>query len=337
MSWFSRGALERSVERLWYGDSAFAWCLRPFALIFRVLVAIRAGAYRLDLLPRERMAVPVIVVGNITAGGTGKTPLVAWIAAQLSRAGRKPGIVSRGYRASPGGYPVMVRGTTGVLEVGDEALVLARQTGAPICVGANRIAACRRLVDEAGADILIADDGLQHYRLARDLEIAVVDGCRVLGNGYMLPAGPLREPKARLKQVDIVLINGESDFSEGYSFHLIPGDAISLIGAECRDLATFSGKRVWSVAGIGNPERFSKMLKSFGIDPVPVDVPDHGSVSLAALKTENPWPILMTEKDAVKYMETPIENAWFVPVEVRMSEQSEAEVMNLIRALISDG
>lgn len=336
MNWFNRGGFERSVERLWYEKSAFAWVLWPFAFIFRILVAVRVRAYRLGLFSQKEVPVPVIVVGNITVGGAGKTPMVAWLTERLIESGRVPGIVSRGYGAVRQPRPVMVAAKSDYREVGDEPLVLARRTGAPICVHADRVLAARQLVADSRVDVVIADDGLQHYRMKRDIEIAVIDGQRGLGNGCMLPAGPLREPPSRLTEVDIVMINGESDFTNGLRFDLVPTQALGLTGSAARNLAEFAGMKVWAVAGIGNPGRFAAMLESFGIDPILVDVPDHGAVSLAALQRQNDWPILMTEKDAVKYRNAPEQNAWYVPVDVQMSEQSEAFIMNRINLALAN-
>jgi tetraacyldisaccharide 4'-kinase len=332
----SPSGIERYVERLWYGESSLAWVLQPFAFVFRLLVAVRRLAYRSGLLRSERIAVPVIVIGNITVGGTGKTPLTAWLVGRLTDAGFRPGVVSRGYGGRGGKTPRLVDRDSDVRDAGDEALVLARRTQAPICISVDRTAAARHLVDRAGVNIIVADDGLQHYRLARDLEIAVVDGERVLGNRRLLPAGPLREPPARLASVDFVFINGESSFSAGHLFELAPERALSLDGSARRDLREFSGMRVWSVAGIGNPGRFNAMLRAAGVDPVAVEVPDHGFISLPELRREQAWPILMTEKDAVKYFEIPIDNAWYVPVAVQMSEQVESLVMQRIRTLMPD-
>jgi tetraacyldisaccharide 4'-kinase len=229
----------------------------------------------------------------------------------------------------------MVTANSNYQEVGDEPLVLARQTGAPLCIGVDRVAASRRLVAECDVDVVIADDGLQHYRMIRDFEIAVLDGQRVLGNRSMLPAGPLREPPARLDEVDLVLVNGDSDFSQGYRFDLLPHQAVSLAGSGRRDLSEFRGMEVWAVAGIGNPHRFCLMLESFGINPVLVDIPDHGIASLPALKRQHSRPILMTEKDAVKYPDTSPDDAWYVPVTVKISEHEEAIIMQKIHSAIS--
>lgn len=329
--------LERRVLRFWYGKSVLAVLLQPAAYIFQTLVALRRIAYRRGLLAQEVISVPVVVIGNITVGGTGKTPLVAWLAQQLREAGYSPGIVSRGYGGTENRYPRMVNEASSVAEVGDEALVLARQTQAPICICIDRVAAARHLLAEADVNIVIADDGLQHYRLARDLEIAVLDGDRMLGNGRFLPAGPLRESPDRLREVDLVLVNGEVDYPSGYAFSLVPDEALALNTTRARALGEFSGVRVWAVAGIGNPARFCKMLESFDIEPLSVDIPDHGVISLEALRRKEAYPILMTEKDAVKYPGDPVADAWYVPVVVKMPVQAQTAVMKRIQEIMGRG
>jgi tetraacyldisaccharide 4'-kinase len=329
--------LEHRVLRFWYGKSILAILLQPAAYIFQALVALRRTAYRRGLLAQEVISVPVVVIGNITVGGTGKTPLVAWLVQQLREAGYRPGIVSRGYGGRVNRNPRMVNQTSSVAEVGDEALVLARQTQAPICIGIDRVAAARHLLAEADVDIVIADDGLQHYRLARDLEIAVLDGDRMLGNGRFLPAGPLRESSDRLREVDLVFINGAVDHPSGYAFSLVPADALELNTTKARALGEFSGVRVWAVAGIGNPARFCKMLESFDIEPLSVDIPDHGTISLEALRQKEAYPILMTEKDAVKYLGDAVPDAWYVPVAVKMPVQAQTAVMKRIQEIMRRG
>jgi len=326
-------SVERRIEHVWYGESNAALLLLPFAWLFRLAVAMRRFAYRSGLLRRSHCGVPVIVVGNITVGGTGKTPLVAWIASRLAADGRNVGILSRGYGGAAGGVPRFVTADSPADVVGDEPLLLARQTAAQVCVGADRILAARRLVDEAHVDVIVCDDGMQHYRLERDLEIAVVDGVRGLGNGYMLPAGPLREPAQRLRDVDLLFVNGGARTVPGRRFELRPGAAKSLAGDSERDLDAFAGRRVWAVAGIGNPGRFETMLRERRIEPMLVDVPDHGTVSLAALRREASWPILMTAKDAVKYSSEDSDDAWYVPVDLEMSSDDEAALLNRLRKL----
>ena len=327
----STHSLERRVLQVWYGNSIAANLLQPLAYVFAALVALRRWAYKHGFFAQEDVSVPVIVVGNITVGGTGKTPLVAWLAQRLTDSGYRPGIVSRGYGGSDNRTPRPVDSTSNPAEVGDEALVLARQTHAPVCVCTDRVAAARHLLAQTDVNIVIADDGLQHYRLARDIEIVVLDGDRMLGNGRFLPAGPLRESVDRLQEVDLVLINGKARHQSDYAFNLAPQKAVELNTSKVCALSEFSGSRVWAVAGIGNPKRFFEMLISFGIEPIDVNVSDHGEISLEALRQQEAYPILMTEKDAVKYLASPVPNAWYVPVSVAMPESAQNAVMELIQ------
>lgn len=322
----------RRTPRFWYRNSVLAILLQPVAYVFQAVVAMRRWAYRRGFIRRHTISVPVVVVGNLTVGGTGKTPLVAWLAHELIQGGRKPGIVSRGHGGHMNRRPTMVTPTSDAKDVGDEPLLLAIRTEVPVCICVDRVAAARQLLSQADVDIVISDDGLQHYRLSRDLEFAVLDAQRMLGNGRLLPAGPLREPPQRLREVDVVFVNGPSAYPGAHCFELSPGDAIELGRKSGCALSEFCGKRVWSVAGIGNPERFHSMLASFGIEPVPVDVADHGLISLLALRNEAPYPILMTEKDAVKYLADPVADSWYVPVTVKMSQAARDAVMTIMQS-----
>lgn len=309
--------------------------LLPLAWLYRAAVTLRRAGYRAGYLGSVSCPAPVIVVGNITAGGSGKTPIVAWLVRYLDDAGLRPGIISRGYGGSAGRKPVIVGANSNAEQVGDEPLLLARQTGAPVCVCADRVAAVQHLLQETNINIAIADDGLQHYRLRRDIEIVVIDGQRGLGNGRMLPAGPLREPATRLDEADLVLINGCGDKFSGLTFELVPGEARALHGKQRRSLGKFSGRRVWAVAGIGNPERFYALLGSFDIDFEAVAVADHGVVDLEKLASRHDWPILMTEKDAVKYPGQEIPDAWWVPVEVRMTDDAKTALTGKLQSVMT--
>ena len=265
----------------------------------------------------QRLPVPVIVVGNITVGGTGKTPVVDWLVRTCRTAGFSPAIVSRGYGGRPHSSPYLVQPDDDPAEVGDEPLLLRRRTGVPVCICIDRVAAGRHLLAE-GIDLIVADDGLQHYRLVRDIEIAVVDGERRLGNGRMLPAGPLREPPGRLAEVDAVLLNGGEVFAGGTVFQVRLEDAVALGGDERRSLESFRGQQVRALAGVGNPQRFYAQLAAAGMEVIPVPVADHRSVSLEALFRNADTPVFMTEKDAVKYRPLPGCALWVVPMEIDM-------------------
>lgn len=277
---------------------------------------MRRAAYRVGVFRVQRFSVPVIVVGNITVGGTGKTPLVIWLADHLSQRGLKPGIVSRGYGGRARHWPQQVRPDSDTATVGDEAVVLATRTGCPMCVGPDRPAAVAALLQHTDVDMVICDDGLQHYALARDLEIAVVDGERRFGNGFLLPAGPLREPVKRLKDVDLVIANGQGDRGE-YSMQLFQPVLQSLDGNQQMALADLQGQVVHALAGLGNPERFFDLLRRHGLSPDVRSFPDHHAFRAVDLVFDDQRPVLMTEKDAVKCRRLRCSNCWVVQVDVQ--------------------
>lgn len=304
-----------------YTGAAWLTLLQPLEALYRRVVAHRAAAYRGGRHEIWRAAVPVIVVGNVTLGGTGKSPLVAWLGRYLAERGWRPGIVSRGYGGRVGrgaGYPLHVSPRTPIAMSGDEPRMLARQTCLPVVVDPDRPRGARALLEQ-GCDILLSDDGLQHLALGRDLELVVVDGRRGFGNGRCLPAGPLREPLSRLAEVDAVLINGKPAFpppAGAWSFHLAPVRWRSLSdGATC-PLAPlpFQGA-VHAIAGIGNPGRFFDTLAALGVEAKPHAFPDHHRFSARELEFGDGLPLVMTAKDAEKCDILALENAWVLEVE----------------------
>jgi tetraacyldisaccharide 4'-kinase len=319
----------RGVEALWYGRSPVAWLLLPFAGLFAAGSGARRLAYRAGWFKSVRLPVPVLVVGNITVGGTGKTPVTAWLATLCRENGFRPGIVSRGYGGGPAREPRLVRPDDDAREVGDEPLLLSRQTGVPVCVHPDRVAAGRRLLAE-GVNVVIADDGLQHYRLHRDLEIAVLDGQRRLGNGFLLPAGPLREPASRLAEVDLVLVNGGEAGPSEFAVQSTLRGLRSLDGRTHCGLDSLRGRRVRMVAGIGNPGRFQAELAAAGLLLERVPVPDHGRVDLARLCHDSSEPIVMTEKDAVKYAPVPGCPVWVALVDFRVPPAAAERVLECL-------
>ncbi len=307
-------------HRHWQRLGFLAVLLFPLSLLFRLIVFLRRALYRLHVLRARRAACPVIVVGNITVGGSGKTPLVIWLSDWLVGQGFSPGIVARGYGGKASSYPQQVRPDGDPASAGDEAILLAERTGRPVCVGPDRPAAIDALLRYTDCDIVISDDGLQHYAMRRDLEIAVIDGERRLGNGLLLPAGPLREPRSRLKTVDFVVCNGEPERGE-YRMRLRQPRVSRLSGPQQLDeIAMFRGKRVRAVAGIGNPARFFDMLREHAIDVVEQPFPDHHAYQAADFVFDESLPILMTEKDAVKCRRLAIGDAWVVRVEAELDD-----------------
>lgn len=324
--------LERWLTSVWYSERS-GWWLMPLGWLLQALVALRVLLYASGLLRQCRLSVPVVVVGNITVGGTGKTPLVLWVTSRLRALGAKPGIVCRGYRGKSGDWPLLVTGATGAGLAGDEAVMLARRSGVPVAAGPDRCAAGRLLVEQ-GADIVVSDDGLQHYGLQRDLEIAVVDGERLLGNGRFIPAGPLRESAARLAKVDFVVVNGNSapDTLGGALAMQVDGDrAVSLAERVERPLAEFT--RVHAVAGIGNPARFFGLLRRHGIEVIEHPLADHVSLTPGHFDFEDTLPILMTEKDAVKAAALADARMWAVPVTAQFAPAASVPLETALESL----
>jgi tetraacyldisaccharide 4'-kinase len=303
-SWFNR---------IWYGRRAPPWWLLPLSLAYGAVAGCRRYLYAARLRKSTQMSLPVVVVGNLTVGGTGKTPLVCWLVARLTDLGFKPGVVTRGFGGSSGTVR-LIGASDDPKIVGDESILLARRTGVPVAIGRDRPAASQLLVN-AGCDVVVSDDGLQHYALARDCEIVVIDGDRRFGNGWLLPAGPLREAPARLGRADAIVVNGGRALLDGaLSMRLEAKSALSLIGNAAKPLDEFAGRSVHAVAGIGNPERFFNMLRAHGIEVVGHPLPDHAQLRTTDICFADGRPVLMTEKDAVKCGRIAGPGHWYVPV-----------------------
>ena len=314
----------------WYGNAVWTYLLLPLTWFFVGLANLRR--YWILRYAQKKLVTPVIVVGNISVGGTGKTPLLISLVKRLQQQGFNPGVISRGYGGKASQYPYLLDASSTAAEAGDEPITIYQQTGCAVCVGPDRIAVARALEDQ-NCDVLVSDDGLQHYRLARDIEIAVVDGQRGLGNGWRLPVGPLREPKSRLKTVDWVVVNSPSE-----NFTL-PGladlfyvpmqinadDLIHLQSGEKKSVAELAGSqtnctRVHAVAGIGNPQRFINTLNQLGVDAELHEFPDHHSYTESDFKFANDRPVVMTEKDAVKCRSFAQPNWFYLPINASLPD-----------------
>lgn len=308
------------LERTWYRDDWPARLLAPLGHAYCALATARRRAYRAGWRQSWRASVPVVVVGNITVGGTGKTPLVVWLSERLAEAGFRPGIVSRGYGGAAGAGPQRVGEDSRPERVGDEPVLLATRTRRPVVVGRDRPAAVRHLLAQDGCDIVLSDDGLQHYRLQRDLEIAVVDGERRFGNGRCLPAGPLREPPVRLQEADFVVANGAAKEGE-VPMHLV-GDELHgvAVSHRRRPLDALAGTAVHAVAGIGHPRRFFDELRARGLEVREHPFPDHHRFRAADLLFDDDLPVVMTEKDAVKCRPFARPGHWCLPVRAVLPE-----------------
>jgi tetraacyldisaccharide 4'-kinase len=276
----------------------------------------------------------VIVVGNITVGGNGKTPLVIWLAEFLRSQGYTPCVISRGYGGTAT-TPQSVSSATDPSLVGDEAVLLARRLRCPVWVGADRVAVARALLSaRPDCNVILSDDGMQHYRLQRDIEIAVVDGRRRFGNGLLLPAGPMREPQARLKCVDAVVINGGETLAHEYAMQLTGSDFHSLQDPSSHAQANhFFGKKIYAVAAIGHPARFFDQLRALGLQIQEHAFPDHYSYQPQDLQFEQAEVILMTEKDAVKCINFNIQNAWFLPVTGELTTAFGDKILKQLKAI----
>jgi len=309
------------LDHYWYSRSPWLLLLTPLSGIYRLLVWLRRTAYRSGLLRSHRVAVPVIVVGNITVGGTGKTPLVAWLADYLRTRGYTPGIIARGYGGKARSWPQQVRPDSDPGIVGDEAVLLANQTSCPMAVAPNRVAAAAALVKYNDCDVLISDDGLQHYALQRDIEIIVIDGVRRFGTGFLIPAGPLREPVSRLHEADLVVVNGLGGHGE-YQMKLKAGLLHNLKDdSKTCALDDFRDRKVHAVAGIGNPERFFMSLRHNLRRLETHAFPDHHGFRHSDLQFDDDAPVLMTAKDAVKCRRYASGREWYLPVHAELPNE----------------
>ncbi|MDR6992505.1 tetraacyldisaccharide 4'-kinase [Luteimonas sp. 3794] len=307
------------APRYWFDGSPPPLHTRALAKVYGAGSRLRAKLVR----PRK-VSKPVLVIGNLIAGGSGKTPLTIAVVARLQAAGWTPGVASRGYGRDDAGTPRWVEPVTDPKLAGDEPVLIAARTGAKVRVDADRVAAAKALI-AAGCDIVVCDDGLQHYRLRRDVEIEVIDGARRYGNGLLIPAGPLREPAARSAHCDFRVLNtgSDTDLDAGFGewpMRLETGQALPLVGGRPLPLSRFSGQRVHAVAGIGDPERFFATLRSHDIAVVPHAFADHHRYTAEDLRFGSDLPVLMTEKDAVKCMRFAGERHYSVPVSGELPE-----------------
>jgi tetraacyldisaccharide 4'-kinase len=340
--------VQRWLESVWYDASGRQgrW-LRPLAAVFGGVVALRGAAFRMGLLGRSHPGIPVVVIGNLTVGGTGKTPFTIWLAKELRARGLTPGILARGYGGQGHGAR-RVEADSSPREVGDEPTLLRAATGLPVVVAAARPAGAA-LLRAAGVDLILCDDGLQHLPLARDVEIAVLDGARGLGNGRLLPAGPLREPAARLAACDFVVVNGSAGAAAEaalaaragrgvFTMQLVPARARRVGGdREERELSSFRGAPVHAVAAIGNPARFHETLRAAGLRLIEHAFPDHHPFEPQDLRFDDDHPILMTSKDAVKCRRFADSRMWELPVDARIEPEAGRAIVEHVVALLRRG
>jgi len=320
------------MQQQWDRVSIWHILLIPLSWLFCLLTTSRRKAYEYGLLKSYRPAVPLIVVGNISVGGTGKTPLVIWLVEQLRQAGYRPAVISRGYGGSKAAVQA-VRADSSPADVGDEPVLLAKRTGCPVWIGADRVAVQRELLQaHPDCNVLISDDGLQHYRMQRDIELVVVDAARGFGNGRLLPAGPLREPLTRLSKVDALVYNGRQEHPDGYGMMLKAGVMRNLLEAELSiDIAALQGQKIHAVAGIGNPRRFFQQLHDLGLAVETHAFADHHAFRAEDLAFADDAPVLMTEKDAVKCAAFARPNWWYLPVDAEIDRALADYVIHKLR------
>lgn len=322
--------LIKKIEQSWYNKSGLTAFLEPLSWLFYLLVQIRLFLYRIKILKSAQLDVPVIIVGNITVGGTGKTPMVIELANLLKKHGYRPGVISRGYGGKARTWPQQVRRDGDPTMVGDEAILIARRTRCPMAVGPDRVASAKALLKYTDCNVIISDDGLQHYALGRDIEIAVIDGIRRYGNEKCLPAGPLREPIKRLKQVNFKITNGiagPNEFAMTYQ-------AEKLCRADdpevTLDIESLKNQTVHAIAGIGNPQRFFNALKQSGLDIIEHAFPDHYPFKKSDLDFGEIHPIVITEKDAVKCQRFYLHNVWYQPIKAILDNQFTEQLLVML-------
>lgn len=301
----------------WYGGHPALALLRPLEALYRAVVRRKRARFLNGQSPSYHAPVPVVVVGNITVGGTGKTPMILWLIEHCRARGLRVGVVSRGYGAQPPQLPWRVRAGQPAGQAGDEPLLIVQRTQVALMIDPDRSRAVRALLESEPLDLILCDDGMQHYRLARDLELVLVDAARGLGNGRCLPAGPLREPVQRLAEADAVLFNGAAaDRDEGFAFSLRPVALVNVRTGERRGLDLFpAGQALHAVAGIGNPQRFFDTLQGLDWQPIPHPFADHAQFSAQSLAFSPALPLVMTEKDAVKCRAFAAEDWWYLAVD----------------------
>lgn len=320
-----------SIQSLWYDNHLLAHCLRPISWLYKSVIYLRKTCYRLGVFNVVQFDYPLIVVGNITVGGSGKTPLVLYLAELLTQQGYKPGIVSRGYGGKAERYPMFVTGDSDPQQAGDEPVLIAKRSQCPVVVDPKRVNAVKKLLANTDCNIIISDDGLQHYAMGRDIEIAVIDAERYLGNGLCLPAGPLRESRRRLHSTDMIVSNGKHPDAE-YTMHLHADLIVNCLNSELTaEVNDFSGQQFHALAGIGNPQRFFTTLQQMGVQFQAHVFADHYPYTAKDLVFNDSRPIIMTEKDSVKCQGFATANMWYLPITARLGQRFDQQLLSLLQ------
>jgi len=326
---------KKIIENIWYTKHPLGIVLLPFSWLYTLIIVLRRLCYQSGLIAVTKINVPVIIVGNISVGGTGKTPLVIWLAEYFKSKGFKPGIVSRGYGGKFSGKTQQVRPDSDPLLVGDEPVLISKRTNCPVAIAVQRRSAAEELIEHCDCDIILCDDGMQHYSLDRDIEIAVVDGQRRFGNKYCLPAGPLREPMSRLKTVDFIVskyIASRHEYKMEYRY----GDLISLTNpARTISVESFNSESVHAIAGIGNPDRYFSYLRNKKIKLIMHEFPDHHPFVAEDIIFNDNLPVVMTEKDAVKCTAYATDQHWYLPITATLPESFAYRLEVLMKEIIN--
>lgn len=324
------------IERIWSGKSPLYLLLLPFSWLYGLITVVLRYSYKKGWKKSWRAPLPVVVVGNLTAGGNGKTPVVIWLVETLKQRGLRAGVVSRGYGGKAAQYPLVLDAATTTAEAGDEPVLIFQRTGAPVAVSPVRADAVKALLASHALDVIVTDDGLQHYALQRDIEVVVVDGVRRFGNGWWLPAGPMRERAARLRSVDAVITNGGTAMTGEIAMMLDAGLAVNILTGERCDATALHD--VVAMAGIGHPPRFFTTLRNLGVSTQAeiafADHQDYQPAQLKPLTTANQI-LLMTEKDAVKCRSFAEPHWWYLPVDANISPEQSELLISKIEQVIS--
>jgi len=334
--------LQQWLETIWYKQGITSvlgqFILLPLTALYCVINNFQRRSQARNRSKFYQPSCPVIVVGNITVGGTGKTPLTIHLVKLLQQAAYKPAIITRGYGGKATSWPLLVTTDSDPTLAGDEAVLMANRTGVPVYAGADRLLSIKTLLEAHDCDVIISDDGMQHYKLARDIQIAVVDGKRKFGNGYCLPSGPMREPKKRLDNCDLIVVNGavEKETSEEKQWlnMMLAGDMlVNLQTGENRAIQQFTGKTVHAVTGIGNPQRFYHSLEQGGLELITHSFPDHHDFQIDNLTFEDDLLIVMTEKDAVKCKAFAYGNCWYLPVTATLDDEFDSKLLAKLKRI----
>ncbi|HGN1705525.1 TPA: tetraacyldisaccharide 4'-kinase [Providencia rettgeri] len=325
------------IERIWSGKSWLYILLLPLSFLYGLITVFRHMAYKVGLSRSWKAPIPIVVVGNLTAGGNGKTPVVIWLVESLTKQGYRVGVVSRGYGGKSESYPLVLDSTTTTQVAGDEPVLIFHRTKVPVAVAPKRSEAIKALLARHQLDAIVTDDGLQHYALQRDYEIVVIDGQRRFGNGWWLPAGPMRERAGRLKSVDAIIVNGGEPKANEVLMTLEGETTYNLVNGEKKAVTQLP--HVVAMAGIGHPPRFFASLEDKGVNLVSTHAfADHQSYELQQLSilASSEESLLMTEKDAVKCQTFAQPNWWYLPVQAQLSSDGADKILSEIKKLIAN-